>query len=316
MSENTTHPPGATVAVQETLNLAGCMRLCSENIGKEVGLPTSASEYLRLGAEQIERLLTASPPAPAGASEAEKNLFYPPEVLATDPAPHIGLEGREAAEASIRAEKVRHALNGCDAWNESLIVGTVSGERSLLHIAKTLAAEVRRLQALPTTAPSGGEAAEVDALIHDNRNLLNSLNGEAEEVERLRKALTDIAQGDLGEGYPHRDENGRPTNRDQGGWGYISENYDDCFEAGVAAGEWDAAQIAKAALALPAPAPDGRVGEVVERAEVVQRRGLSVVVLHGCGIASFARRQDAENYRDGVNHGLYAGLAPSSEERR
>jgi hypothetical protein len=39
--------------------------------------------------------------------EEERSLFYPPEALATNPAAHIGPEGREVVLARIRASKAR-----------------------------------------------------------------------------------------------------------------------------------------------------------------------------------------------------------------
>ena len=39
------------------INLSRCMSVCSETIVKEVGLPTSTSEYLREGSEAIVELM-------------------------------------------------------------------------------------------------------------------------------------------------------------------------------------------------------------------------------------------------------------------
>ncbi|MFH5949287.1 hypothetical protein [Roseomonas xinghualingensis] len=267
----------------------------------------------------------AASPAPAGASEAEKNLFYPPEVLATDPAPHIGLEGREAAEASIRAEKVRHALNGCDAWNESLIVGTVSGERSLLHIAKTLAAEVRRLQALPTTAPSGGEAVLREAAAQLCERAGATVHWEAFEDEERATRL-------------------RVCEERRHQWGSDDECEHDgmCAECGQDMAEHHETDASKAvrkvcrklaaairALALPAPAPDGRDGEVERLREALANLVADVDALIGSsgGVYGLHLNGDVAPWEELCRGGRFeewltrledarAAIAPSSEERR
>ena len=47
---------------------------------------------------------------------------------------------------STTRRKVDIALRAMDVWREELIVGTPSGERSLMAAGKTLAAEVRALR--------------------------------------------------------------------------------------------------------------------------------------------------------------------------
>jgi hypothetical protein len=93
-------------------------------------------------------------------------------------------------KAVVDEQAVQHALNGCDAWSDDLIVGTVSGERSLLHIAKTLAAEVRRLHARAGNPPGEGVVVKFGAI--------NDLCGRLAAENRIADA---VIVGDLWKAY-------------------------------------------------------------------------------------------------------------------
>jgi hypothetical protein len=87
--------------------------MCDLDRMKQAHAPSKRGSRYTAALESLEGRLTA---ADSEATEAlgialrasrqkEADLHYPPEVLATNPAPHIGPEGREAALARIRAAK-------------------------------------------------------------------------------------------------------------------------------------------------------------------------------------------------------------------